>query len=377
MFTARKGNQFALFFVIHFLAGNLLLALLLRNMPLTGSMIPSIAASQILLVFMPSVYYNFFFKTPAQSTFRFYKTNPLNLLLSTLLAITSIPLVMLVNLISQFLFTPALEDTLSNIGNESYLLSILTIAVFPGIFEELISRGIILSHYKHKSLVVTSTISGLFFGMMHMNMNQFMYAFVLGFLFSVVVHITGSIVTSIIMHFLINSINLSLAYLATSELFTSMPGYEEQQAMVDTMNRSELLLQSLGIVILLFVLSLPFFLGILFALIMVNEKMDLIKSNAISYKFFEGETETEEAELEALYSAAQATYDSYRDDNDDETPTGSESHEIESLNTYDDAVRDSIDVARSKNQRVFTVAMVLTIVIFVLVAGITELLPGM
>jgi len=377
MFTTKKGNQFALFFVIHFLTGNLLLSLILRNFSYINSIIPIIAASQLLLVFMPAIYYYFFFRTPVKATFRFYKTNPLNLVLCALLAIVSIPLVMLVNVMSQFLFTPALDDTLSSIGSESFLLSILVIAVFPGIFEELISRGIILSHYKHKKVLVTSLISGFFFGMMHMNMNQFMYAFVLGFLFSIVVHITGSIFTSMIMHFLINSINLSLAYLATSELFSSMPGFDDQQAAMENMDRTQMLLQSLGVVAFLFILSLPFFLGILFALVMVNNKMDLLKSNALSYKFFEGEEEIENAELNALYAVAQSTSDSFTNIKDDVTAMATEDNNGELINTYDDAIKDSVDQAIFKNQKIMTVALVLTILVFAVVAVITELVPLM
>ncbi len=347
MFSTKKGNLFALFFVIHFLAGNLVLALLLANFPTSTSVLPAIGLTQILLVFMPSFYHRLLFRTPIKSTFRLYKTNPLNFLLSALLALTSIPLVMLVNLISQFMFKPALDETLSNIGNENYLLAILVIAVFPGIFEELISRGIILSHYRNHKILVTSTFSGFFFGMMHMNMNQFMYAFVIGFLLSIVVHITGSIFTSMIMHFIINATNLSLAYLASSDLFSNLPGYDEQQVMMEQLDHSQLLLQSLGLVIFLLIVSLPFFLGILFIMIMVNDKWDLLKANALSYEFFQNE----------LPLATNQVMD-------DELPLAT------------DQIMDmEIPTATPPKERILTVPIAITVIIFIAVAVLTEILP--
>ncbi len=337
MFSTKKGNLFALFFVIHFLAGNLVLALILASFPAMPSILPTIGMTQILLVFLPSVYYRFLFRTPVKSTFRLYKTNPLNFLLSGLLALTSIPLVMLVNLISQFMFKPALDETLANIGSENYLLAILVIAVFPGVFEELISRGIILSHYRNHKVLVTSVISGFFFGMMHMNMNQFMYAFVIGFLLSIVVHITGSVFTSMLMHFIINGTNLSLAFVASSDIFASLPGYEEQEVMMEQLDHSQLLLQSLGVVIVLFLVSLPFFLGILFAMVMVNNKWDLLKSNAKSSDFFAREK----------------------------------------ILTDEEVLELGIPVDTKPRERIFTIPLILTTLIFIAVAVLTEILPSL
>lgn len=339
MFSTRKGNLFALFFVLHFLAGNFLVAFLMKHFEFLQNILPSIGITQILLVFLPAIYYFLFFKTPVKETFRLYKTRPINIILSILLAFTSIPLVMLINVLSQFIFKPALNDTLALIGQENYLFAILVIAIFPSIFEELISRGIFLSHYKHTKVFTTSLISGLFFGMMHMNMNQFLYAFVLGFLFSIIVHITGSIVTSMIMHFIINSTNLTLAYIATSDFFTSIPGYEEQQQTMALLDQSQLLMQSLTLVLLFVVISLPFFGGILFILISINKKGHLLRGNEPSYKFFPQETIPNNKLLDSLLL-------------DDKIP----------INNAD------------KPQPIFTLPLILTTTVFIIVAVLTEIL---
>ena len=47
-------------------------------------------------------------------------------------------------------------------------------------------------------------MSGLIFGLMHLNFNQFSYGFVLGVIFAAVVEASGSIYASMAIHFLIN-----------------------------------------------------------------------------------------------------------------------------------------------------------------------------
>jgi len=287
MFSTKKGNLYTLFFILHFITGSYVVAYLLDTFKFLSGTVIMIGLSQLLLVFLPVLYYYFFFKTPIKETFRFNKLKPLNILLSVFLAISSIPIVMLINVLSQFFVKQALGDTLKEITNENYWLSLLVIAVFPAVFEELIARGIIVSHYRHKKVLITSAMSGFFFGMMHLNINQFLYAFFLGFLFSIVVHITGSIFSSMIMHFVINGVNLSLAFLAASPALKELVESQEAQALTQGLSQSELLLQSLPFIIFLALVSLPFIALILFVLISYNDKLQLIKSNAPSYMFFD------------------------------------------------------------------------------------------
>lgn len=56
-------------------------------------------------------------------------------------------------------------------------------------------------------------MDGLIFGIIHMNPNQFVYAFAMGTLFAYVVYITNSIFASMICHFLFNGTSTSLAYI--------------------------------------------------------------------------------------------------------------------------------------------------------------------
>lgn len=63
-------------------------------------------------------------------------------------------------------------------------------------------------------VVAAAAVSALLFGLYHLNFNQFCYAFVLGVYFGIVNQVSGSIVTSVIVHAFINLVGTSIAYLS-------------------------------------------------------------------------------------------------------------------------------------------------------------------
>lgn len=101
----------------------------------------------------------------------------------------------------------------------SFLLSLLTVAVMPGLFEEFSHRGMLLSGFTKMSSIKAVVLSGLLFGLMHLNINQFFYAFVVGMLLAIVALITKSIWPSVIIHFMNNGINTYLDYASSNGYF--------------------------------------------------------------------------------------------------------------------------------------------------------------
>lgn len=292
MFSTIRGNRFALLFILHFILAQFLLLLIMNIFPYFNQLLPSIGLTQVGLVFMPVIYYLFYTKSPMKKTLKLHRIKFSNLFLSALLGVLIIPIVMLINLLSQFFVKSTTTEILGDIGNESYLFSLLVIAVFPAIFEELISRGILLSNYRNTKLLVTCSASGLFFGMMHLNINQFLYAFVLGFIFSLVVHITGSIFSSMIMHFVVNGINLSLAYIASSDTFASLVDGDMVQEAMDIPYTQQLITAIPGVIFMI-VVAIPFISIVIFFLISSNNKMELLMKNAPSKDFFPHEEDPE------------------------------------------------------------------------------------
>ena len=108
------------------------------------------------------------------------------------------------SLISQFFFENEIGNFVTGIVDSSYIILLLLIAVLPAITEEITIRGVVLSGYEDKNIYLSCAITGLLFGIMHLDPQQFLYAAVLGFVLALVVRITNSIFASALIHFLIN-----------------------------------------------------------------------------------------------------------------------------------------------------------------------------
>ena len=98
-----------------------------------------------------------------------------------------------------------------------FLFGVLSTAIMPAICEEFLHRGLLLRgsrrSYGYKFAIVTSSIC---FGLMHLNIQQFFFATVLGLLMAVVDLVADSIYPSMIMHFCNNFFNVLLSYLSAS-----------------------------------------------------------------------------------------------------------------------------------------------------------------
>jgi len=90
--------------------------------------------------------------------------------------------------------------------NYSLLFKELILSCFlPGICEEILHRGIMLHAGKqHANTRYCLIISSLLFGLTHLNIRQFFYASILGFLMGYVSLASDSIIPSIIIHFMNN-----------------------------------------------------------------------------------------------------------------------------------------------------------------------------
>ena len=77
------------------------------------------------------------------------------------------------------------------------------IAIVPALAEEFMFRGIIYHGYRLAGAGKAILFSGLCFGLLHMNL--FCYAFVICMIFALLVEATGSLLSSMLAHFIINS----------------------------------------------------------------------------------------------------------------------------------------------------------------------------
>ena len=100
---------------------------------------------------------------------------------------------------------------LNSIGNLFLLL--FTTALIPAICEEALFRGVILNGLRKYGVWTAVLISATFFSLMHMNLQQLPYTFMLGLILSFVVYYTRNLGLSMIMHFLNNALVLIVNYI--------------------------------------------------------------------------------------------------------------------------------------------------------------------
>lgn len=117
------------------------------------------------------------------------------------------------SLISLFGYENLTQTTTVTFTYELLFREFLLSCILPGICEEFLHRGIMLFAGKKcgntRYVLITSSI---LFGLMHLNINQFFYASILGFLMGYVAIVSDSIYPSIIIHFLNNFLNTYFYY---------------------------------------------------------------------------------------------------------------------------------------------------------------------
>ncbi len=134
------------------------------------------------------------------------------MLLIVLYTLLTSPLMAVCNLLSQFLVRNTAVQVMDVAGGLPFAVLFFAIAILPPIVEELGFRGIMLQNYRESGVWSGILLSALLFGLMHMNLNQMLYAFVLGILMALLVEATNSIFSSMLMHFLINGSNVLMMY---------------------------------------------------------------------------------------------------------------------------------------------------------------------
>lgn len=122
----------------------------------------------------------------------------------------------LLSTLSELVFHNYTADAMTTLLDQPLLLSLLGTAVCPAFFEELACRGIFLSGYRRVRPWISAVLCGIFFGILHLNMQQWVYAFAFGFTIALLQLGTGCLWLPILVHFIINATQLICAYTGTT-----------------------------------------------------------------------------------------------------------------------------------------------------------------
>lgn len=263
--TPRHANKFMFFLLLYHMVSSILVVLgflVLRdhlgiNVPYKMLLI----TSQLVSFVIPFFVYLRIKRYKIRDVLDLKRISITNIIVITLLMIFVQPMMMFLSALSTLIFPNNVSTVVEMLFAGSLPLLILTIAVTPAICEEIIFRGIISSGYKKVDLKTAALINGFLFGIMHRDPQQFLYAFILGSIFYILLHYTSSIFAPILAHFIVNGSQATLAYFALSAPENAQPYAYMPDIDLSIIEGNE----TIFVIILMLVLSvvaLPFFIGL-------------------------------------------------------------------------------------------------------------------
>ena len=178
------------------------------NIPLWGSYLISQA-----IVLLPALVYVAVHKINIIACMPYRKLRISDGLLSLLIGYTLIPLMLFINSVSGLFSTNYVQGSVQELVAYPFWLQLLIIAVLPA-----------------------AVLSGLVFGLMHLNINQLSYAAVMGIIFALLVEATGSMYSSMLAHFAANSYSVILMQLVSMTSGGSELLEQSAQAAESSMN---------------------------------------------------------------------------------------------------------------------------------------------
>lgn len=163
---------------------------------------------QILFLGIPVVIYVLRSKKSAGRTLRLNPLTPFDIIILILVSLLMQPAVYLLASFAQIIFGNQLEFLFSDLTAQPFWYLMLSIAIAPAIFEELVLRGVVLDAYRGQNLYTAVVMNGFLFGLFHMNINQFVYTFFIGVILALSVYYTNSIFAGMLIHFMNNMLSV-------------------------------------------------------------------------------------------------------------------------------------------------------------------------
>ncbi len=214
-----------------------------------------LALYQVILFILPTFIYLYITKSLPKQVLRLNPISFKNVILVICIAITVQPAMALISFLSSFVFKNNVSETLSANSDSNIILLLISLAIVPAICEEFFFRGIVFYNFCNLRLKKACAITGLYFGLMHMDLQQISYTFAIGVLFCFLVYRTNTIYSSIIAHFVING---------SQTLYSSLLRNLQKQGILSAISDLLTPKSELHSILTFFLFSLPFLIGFLF-----------------------------------------------------------------------------------------------------------------
>jgi membrane protease YdiL (CAAX protease family) len=210
-----RGNKTAFFLFAYFMASQFMLGGFVGGLAVFGvhvNVLVLTAAGLLIGLGLPFFFYLRIAKRKWREVLPLNPIKPTALLLVVITAFAVIPMVHTISRITAFVFSPIIVDLMSDLEALPMWFGLLVIGVLPSIVEEIWFRGAIYREYEGLSVKHKAILTGVFFGMLHMNYHQFVYAALFGILWAYMLHYTKNFFVPMLMHFINNGVSTLMSY---------------------------------------------------------------------------------------------------------------------------------------------------------------------
>ncbi len=242
--SEKRGGTCFLFMVLTSIVGTLALGVAGLFYPQLLNMVPASLLSEALVI-LPVIIMALLTPARPAEMFALRKMPFKQVLLSAALIAAAFPVAVFCNAVSTVFVDNTVLAMSGSILSEPFPVMLALIGVFGPLCEELAFRGYIFQNLKSGGkTAAAAVVSGILFGMIHMNVNQALYGMALGTIMAFAVAATGSLWSSLIMHVLLNSIEVAGMYAAdyAADLAESVPALEQ----IIESEQSEITLMDIG-----------------------------------------------------------------------------------------------------------------------------------
>ena len=232
MKTERESNLFMLLFLVYEFAASLLVDAITVALGVTGTL-PRVALLQTATFLVPCVVLLVMRRVPWRELFPLRRIGWKNVFFIIVLMLCAQPVMMFLSGLSAMVFGNEVSEAVVDMMQTGGLgATVLVVGLFPAILEEAVFRGVVLSGYKNVGIWTAAVVNGIFFGIMHLNIQQFLYAYCMGMLFALMVRYTRSLLASMLAHGAVNVTQTLLAFSASSAMTAAA---EMQSAEMETL----------------------------------------------------------------------------------------------------------------------------------------------
>lgn len=226
----KKINIFAPVLFGFYIIASMLFSRIIYSNGITLPLWLNLIISQCILL-IPALIYVLVMKIDIIKCIPYRKIKLSDAVSSLLIGYCLVPLVLLINVISSVFATNYLNSSTTEISQYPFIIQLLLMAFLPTIAEEFVFRGLFYHSYRKNGILGAAILSGVIFGAIHLNINQFCYACVMGMVFALMVEITGSMFSSMLAHFAVNSYSIIMLKLVSMSGISVQTEQASQQMM--------------------------------------------------------------------------------------------------------------------------------------------------